>query len=238
MVTDEHPPRLATEWAALFPPGVIVFATRLPGEFAAPLPEEAAGLGLGAQPARVQEFSAGRACARRALAEFGIVDFPVRVGAKREPLWPEGYVGSITHTDGLCAAAVGESGSFLGIGLDVERSGRVGASLQARICVPAELDWLAGLAAAEASAAATLVFAAKEAFYKAQFPVLRQWLYFEAVAIELPDWPAPTGSWLLRPQRPIAIAQFCEFPLRGAYRFESEFVIAGVAIQRRAGPAG
>jgi 4'-phosphopantetheinyl transferase EntD len=224
--------RISSELGRLFPPGVVVTATSAPGERGRLLPDEAADLSAGAVTKRVEEFTAGRACARRALAEFGIVDFPIKVGPKREPLWPEGYVGSITHTDGLCAAAVGESARFLGLGLDVEQTGRVGASIQARICVSAELDWLARLPAAEASHAATLVFAAKEAFYKAQFPVVREWLYFDVAAIEFPDWPAPAGSWLLRPQRPLAIEQYCAFPLRGGYRLEGELVVAGVAIER------
>jgi 4'-phosphopantetheinyl transferase EntD len=234
MELADFSPQLSTDLAALFPPGVVVAATSAPGERGALLPDEAAGLSVGAVAKRVHEFAAGRLCARRALAEFGIVDFPVRVGAKREPLWPDGYVGSITHTDGLYAAVVGERGRFFGLGLDVEQTGRVSASLQARICVAGEIDWLAGLHSAEASVAATLIFAAKEAFYKAQFPVVREWLYFEDAAIELPDWPAPTGSWLLRPQRAMAIDRVSEFPLRGAYRLAGGFVIAGVAIEPRA----
>jgi len=225
--------RISSELRALFPPGVVVAETRTPGQRSGLLPDEAADLGVNAVAKRVQEFAAGRLCARRALAEFGIVDFPIRVGAKRDPLWPEGYVGSITHTDGRCAAVVGERSGFLGLGLDVEQTGRVSSSLQSRICVASELEWLAGLSTAEAGAAATLVFAAKEAFYKAQFPIVGEWLYFEHAAIEFPDWPAPEGRWVLRPQRRMAIERYCDFPLCGAYRFDAEFVVAGLAIEPR-----
>jgi hypothetical protein len=59
-----------------------------------------------AVPRRRAEFAAGRACARAALRRLGINGWPLLVGSKREPLWPAGVVGSITHTDGLVAAAV------------------------------------------------------------------------------------------------------------------------------------
>jgi 4'-phosphopantetheinyl transferase EntD len=226
--------RISSELAGLFPAGVVVAETSAPVERSALLAAEAAGLSAGAVAKRVQEFAAGRLCARRALAEIGIADFPIRVGAKREPLWPEGIVGSISHTDGLCAAVVGKCSRFLGLGLDLERTGRVSVSLRSRICVATEIEWLARLSAAEASAAATLIFAAKEAFYKAQFQIAAEWLYFQHAAIEFPDWPAPAGSWLLRPQRPMAIDPVCEFPLRGAYLVRGGFAIAGLAIEPRA----
>jgi 4'-phosphopantetheinyl transferase EntD len=229
---DAPGPRISNELAALFPSGVVVAETRVPGARADLLPEEEADLGTRAVANRAREFAAGRACARRALQEFGISGFPVRVGANREPLWPAGTVGSITHTEGLCAAAVGESRRFLGLGLDVEQAGRVSASLQSRICVPAERAWLGRLALAEARIAATLVFAVKEAFYKLQYPLTRQWLYFQDAAIELPDWPASTGIWRLRPERAMLVAHHTAFPLCGAYRIADGFVIAGGAIER------
>src|SRR5208282_5779110 len=86
----------------LLPPGIVVVEMHSAGDTAALLPEEAAYLGRSV-PKRAQEFAAGRVCARRALAELGVVDFPLRVGEDREPLWPEGTVGSITHTTGFCA---------------------------------------------------------------------------------------------------------------------------------------
>src|ERR1700692_4432176 len=72
-----------------------------PGDPAALLPDEKQ-YHRGAVQKRAEEFAAGRACAHRLLAEFGIVDFPVKVAADRQPLWPEGLVGSITHTSGFC----------------------------------------------------------------------------------------------------------------------------------------
>lgn len=63
---------------------------------------------------RRREFATGRDCARRALSQLGWDEVPILAGPKREPLWPAGIVGSITHCPGYCAAIVARSTSLLG----------------------------------------------------------------------------------------------------------------------------
>src|SRR5438876_11927142 len=46
-------------------------------------------------------FDMGRACAAELLAELGSRETSVAMAADRSPVWPQGYVGSITHTDDL-----------------------------------------------------------------------------------------------------------------------------------------
>lgn len=53
---------------------------------------------------RVNEFSAGRLCARKCLSFFGIEDFEILQGRFGEPLWPDGITGSITHHAGVAFA--------------------------------------------------------------------------------------------------------------------------------------
>ena len=76
-------------------------------------------------PKRIQEFAAGRLCARRALGEFGRRGFPIPVARDRQPFWPAGVVGSITHTAGLCAAVVAERSRLAALGVDTELGGAV-----------------------------------------------------------------------------------------------------------------
>jgi len=57
-------------------------------------------------PKRVYEFSAGRICARKCLSSFGIENFQILKGGFGEPLWPEGFTGSITHHSGMAFAAI------------------------------------------------------------------------------------------------------------------------------------
>jgi 4'-phosphopantetheinyl transferase EntD len=50
-----------------------------------------------AVPQRRAEFATARHCARNALAELEVAPAPILTGANREPVWPHGFVGSITH---------------------------------------------------------------------------------------------------------------------------------------------
>jgi 4'-phosphopantetheinyl transferase EntD len=145
-------------------------------------------------------------------------------------------VGSITHTSGICAAVVAPSERFLGLGVDVEVADRVKAELRARICTVPELRWLESLPQSRRAAGATLIFAAKEAFYKAQFPLARERLGFQAVDVELTnggggtDWNGAQGQFLVHGRIPLGIAEWTDLPLAGSYRFFGEFVAAGIAI--------
>jgi 4'-phosphopantetheinyl transferase EntD len=158
-----------------------------PDEALYPLyPEETKQL-VGCVEKRQREIAAGRRCARRALAQLGIANFPVLAGPDRAPIWPETIVGSITHTDGCadgyCGVAVGEQRKFAGIGIDAEP----------RLPLPDELwSWILdqnerqeALQSAEPGIYARLVFSAKETTYKALYPSLKRILEFSDVHVDI-----------------------------------------------------
>lgn len=94
----------ATDIARLFPAGVVVCVAE-PAMYRAELfPEEAVAV-ASAVTKRREEFAAGRAAARRALAALGVPAAPLPRGERRAAVWPKGFVGSITHCAGFCAAA-------------------------------------------------------------------------------------------------------------------------------------
>ena len=69
---------------------------------------------------RSAEFSLGRYCAHRALSKFELESVPIlRIAETREPCWPESVRGSITHSEGFAAAAVGFEKDMSGIGIDM-----------------------------------------------------------------------------------------------------------------------
>jgi 4'-phosphopantetheinyl transferase EntD len=216
---------------SIFPPGVAAAELRAPGDPLLLDPEEALIVAR-AVPKRVGEFAAGRLCARSALARFGIASFAVRAARDRQPLWPAGLLGSITHTRGFCAAVIGEDARFVGLGLDTEQADAVGPELWPSICVAEELAWIASLPAGERTRAATLVFAAKEAFYKCQYPSTSEWLSFSDVRIVPLDWAMLQGSFQIEARRALGVFAAAPRPLRAAYRFHEEFVTAGVALVR------
>jgi 4'-phosphopantetheinyl transferase EntD len=220
----------------LFPAGVVAVESREPGDPALLLPEESAHLGR-AVAKRVQEFAAGRLCVRRALREYGIDQFPLRVAVDRQPVWPEGFVGSITHTGGLCAAAVAESRTIAAVGIDSEIVGHVTPDIWSTICVAGEADWVNSLHPSERAAAVTLIFSAKEAFYKCQYPLVAERLDFHDLVIESETWGQRgqiAGRILIRATRRIGFEEYALLPTVGRYQFHEEFVSVGVAVPQAA----
>jgi 4'-phosphopantetheinyl transferase EntD len=169
----------------LFPEGVIT-AWGDPLAPSTPLfPEEEALVARAVEKRRL-EFAKGRECARNALASFGLGPAPLLSGESREPLWPADVVGSITHTRGFCAAAVARSVRYRGIGIDAEPADALEPEVARRVC---ESDEESGAAVPSLprEIIPRLVFCAKEAVYKCQFPLTRTFLGFGDVAVELTD---------------------------------------------------
>jgi 4'-phosphopantetheinyl transferase EntD len=228
-----NPATLSLGLGDLFPRGAVVAELRRPGDVRQLYPAEAANL-KGSVPKRAAEFAAGRLCARRALGEFGIHDFAVRVGDNREPLWPPRMIGSITHTTGLCVAVVAEQGDLAAVGLDSEVVGEVPEEIWPTVCIPDELAWLASLPGAMRTVGVTLLFAAKEAFYKCQYPLVREWLDFHDVTVEPLSWGATRGELRVRATRRIALEDRATLPVIGRYVFHEEFVSVGIALRAEA----
>jgi 4'-phosphopantetheinyl transferase EntD len=132
---------------------------------------------------RRRDFALGRACARAALAELGHGGAAIGKGENGAPLWPRGVTGSITHTQGYAAALVGESSRFAGIGIDAERTGGVTRDLWPRLFSPSEQQQLG--THANPLLAATFLFSAKEACYKAW--TLKEALPFREIEVALED---------------------------------------------------
>jgi 4'-phosphopantetheinyl transferase EntD len=214
----------APDIAALFADGAVAYATR--DEIAADvlLPEERACLDR-AVPKRIAEFAAGRLCARTALAQLGCGGIAVPMRADRAPQWPPGSTGSITHTDGFCAAVVAQVAKIRALGLDVEPVASVRPHLWRRICTPPELEALQALDAKSAIEAATLIFSAKEAFYKCQHALSGEWLGFCDVRISIGP-----GGFTVHPCRPLLLSAQVPGPWHGRYRREAQLVLTGVCI--------
>lgn len=136
-----------------------------------------------AVPRRRSAFVTGRACAREALARLGAPAASIPAGARGEPLWPEGVVGSITHCDGYRASAVAWTRDVRALGIDAEPDARLPAGVLATISDAAERAALAELPAGPAWD--RLLFSAKEAVYKAWFPLTGRRLEFTDVVVRV-----------------------------------------------------
>ncbi|NGO75980.1 4'-phosphopantetheinyl transferase superfamily protein [Streptomyces sp. YC504] len=182
--------------------------------------EEAAA--AGSYPDRYQDFIAGRGCAHRAMAGLGVVGarrLPVLRGDHREPLWPRGVVGSITHRAGYCAAAVARRRRFAGIGIDAELAEPLPAEVVRDICTPAERAWLRAHTD-DGIPWETVLFSAKESLYKAWFPLAGSWLDHRDAEL-IPDPADRTLRVRLAAPHRERLARYgtphCTFAVRGSY---------------------
>jgi 4'-phosphopantetheinyl transferase EntD len=223
----ENPAQLSAELCGLFPAGVVAveLTTEAPPSILTTLELNSISHCAGK---RIDDFTRGRACARRALRELGVQDFSLLAGEKREPLWPPAITGSITHTQGFAAAVVAGRAEVAALGIDCEIIEAVDEELWERICTPTEQARLARLPVAERRRQAALIFAAKEAFYKCQFSLSHEWVGFEEVDIEPLDWPASAGSLRVIPQKALPVTDQWVASLVGRYQFRQRWVIAGV----------
>ncbi len=138
-------------------------------------PAEARAVGT-AGPARQAEFTAGRHCARTALAGLGLPAVPIRPGPAGEPGWPDGVTGSITHCPGYRACAVARTRDLAAIGIDAEPDEELPAALLDAVATAWEQAWIQRQGAAGPPVRwARLVFSAKEAAAKAWYPLTGRW---------------------------------------------------------------
>jgi 4'-phosphopantetheinyl transferase EntD len=132
---------------------------------------------------RRREFITGRACARLALRRLGAPVVAIPSGPRGEPLWPPGVVGSITHCRGYRACAVARSDAVTALGIDAEPNEPLPDGIAEDVLHGRERELAAGWTAPVDLP--RLVFSAKEAVYKAWFPLTGRWLGFEDVEVSV-----------------------------------------------------
>ncbi len=181
-----------------------------------------------AVPKRRNEFALGRCAARLALRECGEMTSAPVLQSGREPVWPTGFVGSITHCAGWAAAAVARSDSFKAIGIDLEDSSAIPVNeIVDLVCTERERATVFGEANPQEALAA--VFSAKEAVYKALFPICRSFFDFHAVElIWLPD----SHSFIGTLRQELAVDLPAGYHFRIGCQRDGKFVFTHVAIAK------
>ena len=129
-----------------------------------------------AVPARRRDYAAVRSCARACLERLGYPPAPILSGVGGAPGWPAGVQGSMTHCTGYAAAAVGTVSRISAIGIDAEPDIPLPDGVLGLIATAAEHDQLAAAHGPDDPNWDRLLFSAKEAVYKAWFPLVGEWL--------------------------------------------------------------
>lgn len=132
------------------------------------LPAERPGLAHAVNRRR-REIIAGRLLARALLDRLGGEPAPIRQRRDRCPDWPAGIVGSITHTDTVCAVALCKTDQAFALGVDLEPRAPLPRDIWKLVCRPEELE--VALQSTTPALWTRWMFSAKEAFYKAQYPL-------------------------------------------------------------------
>jgi 4'-phosphopantetheinyl transferase EntD len=214
-------------------PADVVTVTATPAMWEVPLHPKEALCVARAVDKRKREFTAGRACARVALARLGIRDFPLLSNAEdRTPIWPPGIAGSISHTAGCCGVAVARIDEIRGIGYDVEESKKLDRRLLADICTPAEIDRLSEVAGTNSPVWSELdwakvVFSAKESFYKCYYPLAQTYLGFHDAEIDLFPEESSFVARLIRPDAPDVEGHR---EIHGRFARDSHHIFTGVTV--------
>ena len=134
---------------------------------------------------RKEHYRSGRICAGEVLSKLGTIGQPVlRDPQTREPLWPEGISGTITHSGNWAAAAAGKTSDVSGIGIDLEDLERqVDSRISRHVCIPEEQKWLQECGEDFLEQNLKIIFSAKESIFKAFFPYTRTYLHFHDARI-------------------------------------------------------
>lgn len=105
-----------------------------------------------AVPKRQAEFLAGRFLGQAALTLFGHDPQPIGIGNRREPVWPSGISGSISHSHGICVCMVTQEHDVR-VGVDIEKiePGAVTEIILKRALAPLERRLIAELEECDAS---------------------------------------------------------------------------------------
>ncbi len=230
-MTAAGQPVVSSEIASLFPNVAVAVAELWGAGDPSTLHATEAPLIASAVENRQREFAAGRQCVRHAMERLGRRPTPLLIGDKRSPLWPDDVVGAISHTEGYAVAVVGlvdHDADPITVGIDAEHVGRVLDSLHERLFNEAELRYLASLGDDERAVAATVMFGAKEAFYKAQFVRTGAWVGFHDVELR------PDGdTFTMHRATDLDVLERFEWPMRARSLLQRGIAVSAVEARSR-----
>ena len=165
--------------------------------------------------ARRAEFATGRWCARQAMKRLGFPPQAILAGPLRQPLWPAGLTGSITHHGGICAAAVVPISRLEAVGIDL--IGVIEAPQSAEVVAKVHEEIrCAEIAAPDGVHPLALLFSAKESVIKAISTQAGRYVDFTEIPVSL-----SAGEFK---------SQFESLKVRGWWRTNRGFIMTAAAL--------
>jgi len=108
----------------------------------------------------------------------------ILAGKNREPLWPKGCIGSISHTRNVSVATAAQTEDIRALGVDIESAQGLTREEWRLVLQDDEILELEGLGSS-AYRLAMLAFSAKETVFKLQYPCTERYVDFREAKIEL-----------------------------------------------------
>lgn len=143
------------------------------------------GLSTSVQKIRLSNFEDGRTAATQALKQSGFDGEPI-IGRspKGVPLFPDGYIGSISHTRDWAIAITARASDYTAVGVDIEAADRhFKTDIAKRVSDDVERAQFSDFGGQDALVISSL----KEAIYKALFPKAQRWIGFHEVSLRRID---------------------------------------------------
>jgi 4'-phosphopantetheinyl transferase EntD len=195
-VTVALDPSLQNAINALSLPGIVIGHRIIsPGDEHALLPEEAGAFATSVVKVR-RASGAARIVARELLASIGLPKCALPKGKGGAPVWPAGIVGSMSHDSRIAVATIATESDFSALGIDIEPAEALPPGLLDMVTTPQERSHID-----EDPFGGRLLFAAKEAVYKAVYPLDQTFLDHHDVEVNLSRGQAVVrNGWILKLQ--------------------------------------
>ena len=126
------------------------------------------------------QAAAARRVARKLFAQGGFPDWSMPRIRGDAPAWPAGWIGSLSHSAKFAAAAITSHEDIAGIGIDIEPAEPLPAELKDAVIVNGDVG-----TSEFGDLTGRVLFCAKEASYKAVYPLDRQFLEFSDMTVNL-----------------------------------------------------
>lgn len=131
---------------------------------------------------RLSQFSAGRYLAKKVLSVLDIESDSISKSPSGAPEWPQGIVGSISHTDSYCLCAIANQPTVRSLGIDLERTGQLSIEDAHLFMSDNELNEIKS--ANNPSLMLTVAFSIRESVYKCLNPIYNKWIDYTDAKVE------------------------------------------------------
>ncbi|MEW8505978.1 MAG: 4'-phosphopantetheinyl transferase superfamily protein [Candidatus Thiodiazotropha sp.] len=162
-------------------PSQVVLVNATDEMWKTPLCSEEERLIEGSVKKRQREFRAGRNAAHTALKQLDAPPGPLLRNENRKPIWPSGFLGSISHCDDSCVAACVVEDDLVSLGIDVEPLKPLSPGIARYIDTDRERQFMER----HPELPRRLIFSAKESLYKCYHPLIERFFGFQSVDLEI-----------------------------------------------------